>query len=252
MAQTPRDNVADFVTFLGKTAGRDKLCRTIQYSAKFFKWLAEVELAKATTKEQKLALAERVAVAGNVYGHMSMARKALRFFRTIGVIQDLKKIDPSRDVIELSRFISTGALGLYFFFDFFMWLKKAGVVNFSPETTTRLDRLTEGSWLVEILFTYPVQLFKLMGANERLNNLKKRRKTVPAAELQAFDAKNQKEYLGARLERLSAQMALIKITADLPIALHFLGYGSSIPHGVFGLLGVVSSLIGCWEAWPSA
>ncbi len=46
-APIPRDYLTEFVAFLAKTPGRDKLCRTIQYAAKFLKWIEETKLADA-------------------------------------------------------------------------------------------------------------------------------------------------------------------------------------------------------------
>jgi hypothetical protein len=40
-----RDYISEFVAFLAKTPGRDKLCRTIQFSAKIMKYLEETKLA---------------------------------------------------------------------------------------------------------------------------------------------------------------------------------------------------------------
>ena len=54
---------------------------------------------------------------GNVYSSMSMTRKSLRFFRTIGVVQNLLKMDPSKNNLEFCKFVANIALAGYFAFD---------------------------------------------------------------------------------------------------------------------------------------
>jgi hypothetical protein len=46
-APIQRDYLTEFVAFLAKTPGRDKICRTIQYASKFLKWVEESKLADA-------------------------------------------------------------------------------------------------------------------------------------------------------------------------------------------------------------
>jgi hypothetical protein len=54
---------------------------------------------------------------GNVYSSMSMTRKSLRFFRTIGVVQGLLKMNPSASNVDFCKFIANIALAGYFAFD---------------------------------------------------------------------------------------------------------------------------------------
>jgi hypothetical protein len=55
----------------------------------------------------------------------------------------------------------------------------------------------------------------------------------------------------AQAAKLAALMEIIRSVADIPVVLHFLNFTGDIPHGLFGVLGLLSSLIGCWEVWPS-
>jgi hypothetical protein len=97
---------------------------------------------------------------GSIYTNMSMARKALRFFRTVGVVQSLLKMDPSKSKLDFCKFMANVGLASYFAFDNVSWLKKNGCFDLSADNSLVLDRLTEGSWMIEILFNLPPALDK--------------------------------------------------------------------------------------------
>ena len=113
------------------------------------------------------------------------------------------------------------------------------MIDLTAENTLLFDRLTEGSWLVEIVFGLPGAYAKYQ---EGASLERKLSKQVPTPKL---------ELSKARTLKIAGLIELVKLLSDLPISLHFLNMTGDTPHGIFGLLGVVSSLIGCWEAWPT-
>ena len=147
-------------------------------------------------------------------------------------------MDPSKSGLDFCKFVSNVGLAAYFAFDQIMYLKKTSVLNLSDEQTLLFDRLTEGSWLIEIVFGLPAAFNKYAEHAAKERTLVAQVPT-PAAELDK-----------TRAGKNAALLEIIKLLSDAPIALHFLNLVGDTPHGLFGLLGVVSSLIGAWEVWP--
>ena len=120
-----------------------------------------------------------------------------------------------------------------------MWAKKVGLIDLTAENTLLFDRLTEGSWLIEIVFGLPAAYAKYQEGASLERQLSKQ---VPTPKLELRKARSLKN---------AGLLELVQLFSDLPIALHFLNMTGDTPHGIFGLLGVVSSLIGCWQVWPT-
>jgi hypothetical protein len=234
------DRLGEFLLLLESTNGRDKFCRFIQFTAKYFKWKEEVSKARNDQRVQQW---------GNLSISMSTVRKVLRLFRTLAVLRAFHRALPSSsDEVSLELLCNLAAklcLASYFFFDHFMYAQRIGLFSPPPPTLTLFNQLTEGSWLGEICFTIIEQLCKLHSIAQEGEM------TSVIVGGNAIAAVVSTGGVGWEERRRQALRSLLRNALDLPIALHFLGLTGNHPHGHFGALGMASSLISLYEMWPS-
>ena len=181
---------------------------------------------------------------------MSTVRKVLRFFRTIAVLRAIHRALPSSAselTLELTcNLLAKLCLASYFLWDHFMYAQRIGVYNADPATLTTLNRLTEGSWLAESLFTILEML-------ARLSALSREQPTVNLVVSSNAITEVVTSAVGWEARRSAALRTLVRSSLDVPIAMHFLSldWTAQYPHGYFGVLGVLSSLISLYDAWPA-
>jgi len=148
-----------FIAFLGTTSGRDKSCRTIQYSARFLKPLL-IHLSQKHNQEALLKIADKIEAIG---GSMGMTRKVLRFGRPIGIIKNifvllrtLRRKDKSDGASTIFytyfKTLAEACLALFFLFDHVLYLSKLKVVE-NQNLVQRCDYLSNFFWLCECAST---------------------------------------------------------------------------------------------------
>ena len=107
-----------------------------------------------------------------------------------------------------------------------------GLLRLTPENAALVDKTCELSWLVEILLNVYPALLKLQKARAALASQDKTR---------------------AQADLLAAQLELLRLATDVPVALAGLTWLPDGFHsGAVGVAGLVSSLVGLWEVWPAA
>jgi len=169
-----------------------------------------------------------------VMGSLAHVRKVLRFFKSIAVLRGamtlLRQHSHSfyKDGVVLVDLMSRLFLAAYFALDHVSYASKFKLIHLAPAQETQLGYLTEGSWLCEIVCSLLLALLKL----RRLSG-------------------QQTSNVAQHTMAVNAQLrSVAKNALDLPIAMHFLNLTGKCPHGHFGTLGVISSLISLWEIWP--
>jgi peroxin-11B len=217
-ASVERDSLAEFAALLDQTTGRDKLCRLVQYFAKFMKWYYE-------ERDKNPALAKKWTALGQ---SMSSTRKVLRFFRSIAILRNALNLYRGAKTFSLQLFFDLAArlfLASYFLFDHGMFAFKTGLVQ-DPKLEPIVNKLTEGSWVGEIVSSLCLSLLRLLELSSK----------EPSTQLTEL---RNKELRG-----------VVRNALDLPLALNFMGYFPDYPHGIFGLGGAITSSISLWEMWP--
>ena len=129
-----------------------------------------------------------------------------------------------------------------------MYAQRIGLWAPDSEQLTLTNQLTEGSWLGEIVFTLLEQLVRLAALSNEDNTVLKGVAVVGSGGVVSVAASS---VSATQLAQHAALRSIVRNGCDLPIAMHFLGLTGNYPHGYFGLLGVVSSLISLYEMWPS-
>ena len=241
IASPAHDRLGEFLLLLETTNGRDKVCRVVQFAAKYLKWKEE-----ANAKQRNEAL---VQMWGNLSLSMSTVRKVLRFFRTIAVLRAFQRSLPasaSELTLELTcNLLAKLCLASYFAFDHLMYAQRIGAFSPDPSTAKALNQATEGSWLGEIVFTALEQLLRLQALAQAPEVSLVVGGNVIAGVVTSSVALEE--------ERGRAMRALLRSALDAPIAMHFLGleWTTKYPHGYYGVLGVLSSLLSLYDMWPA-
>ena len=242
IASPSHDRLGEFLLLLETTNGRDKVCRVVQFAAKYLKWKEEVNQPQ---RNERL-----VQMWTNLSVSMSTVRKVLRFFRTVAVLRSIQRslpASPADLTLELAcNLLAKLCLASYFFFDHFMYAQRIGVFNPDPATFKALNQATEGSWLGEIAFTILEQLLRLQSLSSQ------QQPQVSVVVGGNVIAGVVASSVAAEEQWGRAMRSLVRSALDAPIAMHFLSFDwtTKYPHGYFGILGVLSSLISLYDMWP--
>mmetsp|Transcript_14099 Transcript_14099/g.17797 ORF Transcript_14099/g.17797 Transcript_14099/m.17797 type:complete len:148 (+) Transcript_14099:245-688(+) len=141
------------ITIINSGAGRDKMCRVIQYSI-----MALLPMLKARGAHFN-ELSDRL---GKLKSSMSATRKVLRFGKEIPLITNIRnnlakhEVSPVR--MMLYKVLNDLALGLYFFTDHPLYLHSTGFWKYSPAFMKKCDYINNIFWLLNCLFDIVVTI----------------------------------------------------------------------------------------------
>jgi len=226
--------------FTATHAGRDKAYRLVQYGSKFLAY----RLTQAGADKETV---QRLAKLASV---LSQARKLFRIGKfyesyTKAYREATAKTAANLDLVSVISISKHLATAFYLLFDSVQWLNEAGVYK-SGDLQSVKDR-RNGWWALSISLSFIHAVYKLQAIHAGLKKESQRALAVEAGP--ATEAKNKIKKL--ETDKLDTQLEIVKNAADLPIpfvALKFL----DLNDGVVGLLGTVSSVIGCYAAWPAS
>jgi peroxin-11B len=141
VALVEHDRVGEFLRLLESTAGRDRVTRLMQYTAKYLKWQEEINKNRSE---------EYVEIYSNIYSSMSLVRKVLRFFRSIAVLRAIQAAWPKQNqqwsLELLFNILAKLSLASYFLFDHGMFAARMGLWKPNSQQNKIANYLTEGSW----------------------------------------------------------------------------------------------------------
>ncbi|GAB1600397.1 peroxisomal membrane protein 11A-like [Argonauta hians] len=216
-----KDVTDQYIQFVSKTSGRDKLCRLIQYSSKFAWWYIQKSQYQ-TPLVQKLKLLD---------SSISTSRKMFRFGKSFEVLNNTLKTLHVDDMI-LRTLISLAKINnaLYLLFDNLIWLDRVGIVKVNRP---KISELSAQFWLASILCSIGRDFYQLacITNNDTTNK-------YPQLQIYVFSLIKNKPLL----------LDFIRNTADLPLPMAML-HQVNLSPGVLGLLGIISSYIAILTEW---
>jgi len=219
-------------------AGRDKSYRLVQYVSKFLAY----RLAQSGADKETIAKLTKLASV------LSSARKLFRigkFYENYTkAYREASQKAANLDVVSAISISKNLATGFYLLFDSVQWLNEAGVYK-SGDLKSVKDR-RNAWWALSIFLSFAHAVYKLRTIQAGLKKESARALAVESAP--ATEAKSKIKKLEG--EKLDAQLELVKNGADFAIPLVALKY-LELNDGIVGLLGTVSSIIGCYAAWPN-
>lgn len=154
------------INIINSGAGRDKMCRVIQYTI-----MALLPILKARGAHFN----ELSARLSKLKSNMSMTRKVLRFGKEIPLITGIRnklalhEVSPQRMI--LYKVLSDLTLILYFFTDHPLYLHNVGFWKYSPQFMKNCDYINNVFWLLSSLFDIMVTVVEI-------NHLQKQIKKV--------------------------------------------------------------------------
>lgn len=232
-----RDALDGLVHFLGRTSGRDKLCRSVQYACALMlahlrhggggaKAVAPAEHAKMATAA---AAAAREETLTKVAASMSMCRKVLRFGRTFEFARAIAASPVPERPADAARLLSKCFLLAYFAADHVSWAGAVGVASMQKETLARVADATNHFWLGNLVCDIAAG-FSDVRAAERAHR-------AGAGKLTA--------------DRLAAvRRAMLRNFLDLLVCLVAVRR-LSLPPRVVALFGLTTSLMGVYDVVSS-
>ncbi|XP_064609766.1 peroxisomal membrane protein 11B-like [Liolophura sinensis] len=238
------DFVVDVIKFNAQTAGRDKVCRLIQYGSKFL-WY---RLQQSHTHEELLQKLKSLESA------VSNTRKLLRFGKSFDFFHGaLKTLHLSDVVLRLTLTLSKINQACYLLIDHLVWMGRVGLVHIDMKKW--LD-VSARFWLVSIMLNLVRDVYDIIKVlTEAIQSRKAmlRRSQYNNGDTQYKD--KEKKVL------TNIDLVVRCVSENKPLMLDFLKNGadfflpmSSLGHiqtsaGTQGILGVVSSVIGVLTVW---
>ncbi|KAH0753212.1 hypothetical protein KY285_006360 [Solanum tuberosum] len=221
-----RAELALAVLYLNKAEARDKICRAIQYGAKF---LSDGQPGTAQ----------------NVDKSTSLARKLFRLFKFINDLHAL--ISPNAPGTPLPLILlgksKNALLSTYLFLDQFVWLGRSGIYK-NKEQTELIGRISFFSWMGSSICTALVEIGELGRLSSSMKKIEK--------ELKNTDKYMNEQYRSKLQQSNERSLALIKAGTDIVVAVGLLQLApKKVTPRVTGAFGFVSSLISCYQLLPS-
>jgi hypothetical protein len=221
-AGVQRDSAEEFLRVIDNTVGRDRLARLFQFFAKYAKFIEE---------QRDVPRKEFIDMWVNIQQLSGNVRKVLRLFRAWQFLRQIQQQWPDDSArIDLPLLLNTAAklsLVSYFLSDHLILAKNVAMWKPPQKLAEQIQYFSDASWLSEIIFTSLETLVRL----SNLSSLPETAQTVT--------------------QRAAYVRTLIRYLLDLPIALSLLKLTGKTPDGVFGALGVASSLLGFYDTWPT-
>ncbi|KAJ4905358.1 Peroxisomal membrane protein 11E [Raphanus sativus] len=221
-----RDELALIILYLNKAEARDKICRAIQYGSKFLS-------------------GGKPGTAQNVYRNTSLARKVFRLFKFLNDFQLLISPVHRRTPLPLVLLgkCKNALLCTYFFLDQFVWLGRSGIYK-NKILTELISGFSIFCWLGSSICIVIIEICELVRLSSSMKKMDK--------ELKDDEKKNHDELHRAKLQKTKDRIvALIKSSMDIVVAIGLLRLAPwIIGHRVTGFLGLITSLISCYQLLP--
>jgi len=219
--------VAHYLKYVGTTAGRDKLLRTLQYFSRFYAWY----LFRTNNPQSTIAPFEAMKKS------FGQARKVLRFgkfvehFKAAAVAADAKGMDPVLRYCAVGR--QLGYAG-YLSLDNIATLDATGIRKI--QSVKQISRQATKFWMTGLLFNAFAGFYTLYQLKQRSQMVDKKE-----GEGAVEGKKLEKEWNATTLQ-------LFSDCCDLVVPATALGL-TEFDEGIVGLAGTASSLLGVYSVW---
>jgi len=225
--------VAHIVKFNSQTAGRDKLCRAVQYSSKLiYSHLQKAGLSH--TLVEKLKILE---------SQLSSTRKVLRIGKSVDMVQGAwRSSSLPNTILRHTLTLSKLNQACYLLLDHLVWLGKIGLVKADVK---KWGLLQAKFWLVTLMLNLFRDLYDISNLICRaMLQQKKVHIEINHNEAVRCDVRKSKVAAFTRCVRENAPLTLdiAKNLLDLVLPLSILEYIQTTP-ATQGLAGTLSSLL---------
>jgi peroxin-11B len=156
--------VTHYLKYVGTTAGRDKLLRTIQYFSRFYAWY----LYRTNHAQSSIAPFEAIKKQFGLARKLLRVGKNVEHFRAAATLADAKGSDDVLRYLQVGRQLGYGG---YLSFDMLTYLDAAGI---KPNASAkRLSREAAKAWFTGLAFSAIAGVYQLYKLKEREQKVSK-------------------------------------------------------------------------------
>ncbi|KAJ7560878.1 hypothetical protein O6H91_03G004100 [Diphasiastrum complanatum] len=227
-----RAEIAFLVLYLNKAEARDKICRAIQYGAKF---ISNGEAGAAAQVDKSTSLARKVF-------------RLLKYMNELqGLLAPVPKSTPSH-IILLGK--AKNALGgTFLFLDQLVWANRTGIYE-NKERTEKFSRIATFCWMAGCVCTSLVEISeigRLAAERKHIEIELKQAKQIESSD----EIRLKEQHLKVVEQSHTRSLNLLKSSIDIGVAVGLLQLApKSVTPRVTGALGFITSLISCYQLRP--
>ncbi|EFJ38613.1 hypothetical protein SELMODRAFT_437512 [Selaginella moellendorffii] len=227
-----RAEVAFLVMYLNKAESRDKICRAIQYGAKF---LSNGEPGPASQVDKSTSLARKVF-------------RLLKYLNELhGLIVPAPKSTPL-PIVLLGK-AKNALVGTFLFLDQLVWAGRTGIYQ-NKERLELISRISLYCWMTGSFCTSLAEvseLGRLAASRRKLEREIRRLKQQGNPE----NAHLKEQKLVSVKQSHERTLSLVKASLDIVVAVGLLQLApKTVTPRVTGALGFITSLISCYQLLP--
>ncbi|CEG68928.1 Peroxisomal membrane protein PMP27 [Rhizopus azygosporus] len=232
-------HVDAFNRYMATTVGREKLCRFVQYFARFYAYYLFRNGAPKETIQRWADLKT----------HLGNGRKFFRLFKPVEFAQvGVKSLGLSDEVLRYTAVLKQAGMFFYYMSEA---LVLANSINFyKPSNIKQITEFGQRCWLIALAASLLSGLYKFRQLSIREHMLEKTRKALvnssEKTESQTVELKTQEKVLAK--DKYNTRYQFIQDAVDMIIPLAGLGYLKA-DEGIVGLAGMTTSFLAMNTQW---
>ncbi|KAI9488605.1 peroxisomal biogenesis factor 11 [Zychaea mexicana] len=219
--------------FLGTTTGREKLCRFIQYFARFYAFYLLRQGAPQSSSQRWNDLKQ----------HIGNGRKFFRLFKPIEFVQTaVHSLGSSDEVVRLTAVVKHLSNALYYCSEVFVLTTAIGF--YKPKNVDKIQKFGWKCWFISLFASILASLYKFRLLNVKAVMLEKSKRHLEGKRDPELNL--QEKQLVKEINSNSYQ--LVQDVVDIIIPSGNLGW-LPVDEGVIGLAGAITSLMAVNTQW---
>ncbi|KAG1140917.1 hypothetical protein G6F37_008702 [Rhizopus arrhizus] len=233
------ENVDAFNRYLNTTVGREKLCRLVQYFARFYAYYLFRNGAPKDTIQRWIDLKS----------HLGNGRKFFRLLKPVEFAQVGVKSLAIKDEILRYTAIAKQA-GMFFYYLSEAFVLSNAISFYKPKNIKQITEFGQRCWLGALIASLLSGLYKFRQLSIREHMLEKSRTALVNSEekpeAQVTELKAQEKALARDKHNAKYQFVQDAVDAIIPLA----GLGLlKADEGIVGLAGMTTSLLAMNSQW---
>ncbi|KAI9481308.1 MAG: peroxisomal biogenesis factor 11 [Benjaminiella poitrasii] len=232
-------NVDAFNRYLNTTVGREKLCRLVQYFARFYAFYLFRNGAPKEVIQRWVDLKS----------HLGNGRKFFRLLKPVEFAQTGVKSLALKDEVLRATAVAKQA-GMFFYYISEVFVLTNSINFYKPANIKQITEFGQKCWFAAITASLISGLYKFKQLSVREHMLEKSRKAIvntsEKSEAQIAELKAQEKALAK--DKYSTKYAFIQDAVDIIIPSAGLGY-LKVDEGIVGLAGMTTSFMAMITQW---
>ncbi|KAI9268946.1 peroxisomal biogenesis factor 11 [Phascolomyces articulosus] len=222
-------------SYLGTTTGREKLCRFVQYFARFYAFYLYRQGAAKETFERW----------GELKNHIGNGRKFFRLFKPIEFVQTaVHSLDAPDEILRMTSVVKHLGNALYYCSEVFVLTTAIGF--YKPKNVTKIQRFGWKCWFISLFASIMSSLYKYRLLNLRAIMLQRTKRQLEGKRDPEVNLQEKQLIKDTR----SNTYQVLQDVVDIIIPSGNLGW-LPVDEGVIGIAGVITSLMAMNTQWKN-